>query len=885
MRLPWCSVGASPAGGSYSGGNVSNGIFQVATAGVGTHTINYAYKGANGCTRIVPLTVSVHPLPVVTHAPLPYVCENHGLVSLVGGEPTGGTYSGSHVSGGSFDPAAAGPGLHSITYTYRDATTQCVQTINLNIEVKPLPQVSISADTAICLGACATLSASGGHSYLWSTGSTTPVVTLCPATSRNFHITISNSDGCALVKTISVEVLPLPPAAIATDTICQGEVASLIASGGVSYAWDNGLTSPSIQVSPLQTSQYSVTVTAANGCKATASGVVMVNPLPPADAGANQSICKGDCTILTASGGVSYSWSGGGGLPILEVCPTSSTTYTVTVTGSNGCSASDQVYVEVRPVPLASAGADQYICEGLGATLTATGGLSYAWSSGDITPSISVTPLITTPYQVTVTGANGCSATAGVQVIVWPAPQVQTNSDTILQAGGTATLTAQVDAGLPPYTALWTPGSYLSQPGNLQTLANPLVPTTYHILVTDARGCTAMDQVAVGIDWDGNAVFGQVFYANSLQTPLTGVTVKAESILKAAATTLSDAHGNFLLHGLQDGSHQITGTSDTDPAYGIVNSTDAMLAMMHFVGLAPLEGIHLKAADVGNDGAVNTTDALQIAQYFVNAIPGFDAGSWVFEQDEIILAGDTILEHNVAGLYVGDINASFNPGMKAGNSLALNERGELFTDEEGSIQIPISVDQVVSLGAMSLVIHLPQGLVVHEVKSSEGLLEFAQQQTQLRIAWANPSGRHARAGEEILWLTASLRTDFQARPWTLGEQSELADPDGRKLEQIGLNYPAIMMDQAAIGLSAWPNPGRNLIDLHFRIPEAAPVLLEVYDQQGRLVSTLLEGILDEGSHRVSVNVSEWPAAVYHCRLAYIPESGPVVRNLKIVVMP
>ncbi|NCC36647.1 MAG: hypothetical protein EOM24_32240, partial [Chloroflexia bacterium] len=262
-----------------------------------------------------------------------------------------------------------------------DTLTHCTRSIALSIEVKALPVVTVSTDKTICLGECVTLTATGGHTYQWSTGAVTPSVTFCPPASRDVHVTISNSDGCSVVRTIHVEVLPLPLPVVTEDTVCQGESASLMASGGVSYLWDNGLTSPTIQVSPLHTTQYTVTVTGVNGCKASAGTVALVKPLPPADAGADQSICQATCTLLSATGGDSYAWSTGSGLQAIEVCPSSGTHYTVTVTGSNGCSASDQVYVEVRPLPLASAGADQFVCEGLGATLNATGGLGYAWST------------------------------------------------------------------------------------------------------------------------------------------------------------------------------------------------------------------------------------------------------------------------------------------------------------------------------------------------------------------------------------------------------------------------------------------------------------------------------------------------------------------------
>ncbi len=135
-----------------------------------------------------------------------------------------------------------------------------------------------------------------------------------------------------------------------------------------------------------------------------------------ADAGPDVTICEGDSTTLTASGGTSYLWSTGETTASISVSPTSTTTYTVTVS-NGGASDTDDVIVTVNTVPVADAGADVTITEGNSTTLTASGGGTYLWSTGETTASISVSPTTTTTYSVTVT-SNGCSDTDDVIVTV-----------------------------------------------------------------------------------------------------------------------------------------------------------------------------------------------------------------------------------------------------------------------------------------------------------------------------------------------------------------------------------------------------------------------------------------------------------------------------------
>ncbi|MFM8484886.1 MAG: choice-of-anchor I domain-containing protein, partial [Bacteroidota bacterium] len=141
--------------------------------------------------------------------------------------------------------------------------------------------------------------------------------------------------------------------------------------------------------------------------------------------------CSGALVTIAATGGTSYQWSNGSNNAVISVSPVSTTTYTVTATNAAGCTATSSVTITVNPLPAPTvsvsetSGAtpnDGIICSGATASLTATGGNSYLWSTGATTATISVTPAATTTYTVTVTNANNCSATATRVITVNPLP-------------------------------------------------------------------------------------------------------------------------------------------------------------------------------------------------------------------------------------------------------------------------------------------------------------------------------------------------------------------------------------------------------------------------------------------------------------------------------
>src|SRR5690606_1376337 len=187
----------------------------------------------------------------------------------------------------------------------------------------------------------------------------------------------------------------------------------------------------------------SITVFVSDGSQTKSENLpIAVKALPIANAGLDTATCLGNAIKLTASGGVAYQWNTGSFKDSTIVSPITPTTYKVTVTAINGCKSIDEIMVGVKTLPSISVSGNQEICFGDTATLTASGGLSYAWSSGGNNTINKVTPSTFTNYSVTGTAANGCSNSSSISVLVNSLPTVDAGLNTSLCAGSYDTLSA-----------------------------------------------------------------------------------------------------------------------------------------------------------------------------------------------------------------------------------------------------------------------------------------------------------------------------------------------------------------------------------------------------------------------------------------------------------
>lgn len=464
-----------------------------------TSTFSVSVTSVDGCTLSASQTIVVDPKPNAL------INVTAGSATICAGKPVtltatgGGTYAWS--TGANTASITVNP---TTTTTYTVTVTSaigCTATATSTVTVNPLPNAAITTVNPICAGQSVSMTASGGGTYLWSTNATTATITVTPAATTTYTVTVTSALGCTATASRTVTVNPLPVISINNvNPICAGQSATLTATSSGSYLWSTGATSASIFVIPATTTTYTVTVTSSAGCTATASRTVTVNPLPAAAIANVAPICAGQSATLTASGGGTYLWSTTATTASITVTPASTTSYTVTVTNANQCTASATATVTVNPLPVAAISGPNAVCAGNSATLTASGGTSFAWNTTPVqtTAAITVAPAATTTYVVTVTNANGCTDTESKILTVNPLPVAAITGDLTICIGENTTLTA---SGGVAYVWNTTP----AQTTAAITVA-PTTNTTYTVTVTNANGCTDTESATVTVSTNNQPV-------------------------------------------------------------------------------------------------------------------------------------------------------------------------------------------------------------------------------------------------------------------------------------------------------------------------------------------------------------------------------------------
>ena len=327
-----------------------------------------------------------------------------------------------------------------------DISSNCV-----NVTIKPIPVIEVNSPTT-CSGQAVTLTATGATSYTWSSGGMGASETVNPAVTNTYTVT-GTTNGCSGTAVATVTVAPSLTINVNSPTICNGQSATLNASGATSYTWSSGGTGASETVNPIITTIYTVTGTN-NGCTGTALATVTVNPILSSSFPA--AICTGSSYLfnginITTAGAYKdtlTSISGCDSIVTLHltvdsvlnssfpvaICTGSSylfnginlTTagaYKDTLNSVSGCDSIITLNLTMNPKPIINISSDTTIAQGTSATLTIVGGNSYNWSpsiglSSTISNLVIASPSNTTAYCVIVTDTNSCSEDTCVVVIV-----------------------------------------------------------------------------------------------------------------------------------------------------------------------------------------------------------------------------------------------------------------------------------------------------------------------------------------------------------------------------------------------------------------------------------------------------------------------------------
>ncbi len=454
----------------------------------GTFNFTVTVTDGNSCTGAQAYSITVNcptPTTALTLTPNP-ICNYGAPVTLAGGTPAGGIYSGTGVSNGSFDPAA---GTQTITYTYTDIYG-CISSDDDILTVNQPPVVNLGGPYTQC-GGTVTLNATvAGATYAWSNSSTTATISV--SSTGTYSVTVTDANTCTATAQASVTINPLPTATVSgTTELCSGATGSLtVNTAATGYAWNDGQTTSTISINTPGV--YVVTVTDGNGCtvaafqNVSALGNFTANnslqagdfqlPGPRLFRDENVTDCSSTKSCPGTSGSSGYFFDA---YEVInnsssDVCATADITatcgpnfflsyYTGTFNPADVCqnyagdigASNPGTYNFVVPangntilvvnattpnsacagytlqvsgldlVQITPSGTTNF-CSGSSVDLDASGGTTYTWNTGATTSTITVTE--TGTYTVSATNANGCDVSTSQDVTVFAtAPPTNVN--------------------------------------------------------------------------------------------------------------------------------------------------------------------------------------------------------------------------------------------------------------------------------------------------------------------------------------------------------------------------------------------------------------------------------------------------------------------------
>lgn len=502
----------SPSGGAFAGsGIVGSGIvgnsFDPSVANSGIQTINYTYTNSFGCSSTIAGVTNIKTAPMATIGGLGSIYCINDTIATANLSPSGGSFTGAGITGNTFNPITAGSGIHELIYTV-SGSNLCIDRDTLQVEVIAVPSVSFtglnvdycqddSGDTLTGIPAGGTffgLGISGNVFSAFDAGAGTHQITYNSA---------PDSNGCFNSTDISALVYPAPIAIESNDTtFCPGETATLSVNTMGPYVWSTGALTQTIDVSPLQTTTYRVSVYDMNGCMGSDSVTVNLHSLPIVFAGDDTTMICGGSALSIGTNPMThntYLWSPTNGLSDSTVAnpmaiPSITTKYILSVTNTfTSCVNTDSITVTRTPQPIAIASMDTTICIGDTAYLSVSGGVTRFWNTGDSIASIKASPAATTSYIATV--QDGYCFDSDTIVVNVNNPIVNLGNDTTI----CHTAAINLDAGFGFQSYLWSDNS-LNQTLLVDSMTFGMGTHAFSVIVNDTLGCSAKDSVEITIN-------------------------------------------------------------------------------------------------------------------------------------------------------------------------------------------------------------------------------------------------------------------------------------------------------------------------------------------------------------------------------------------------
>ncbi len=543
--------GGSPASGWFTIDGIQATAFNPATLGQGSHLVKYWY-GVEGCMAAASQNVTVKPVAEITFDEMPSLCSNAEALTLNFATPTGGTYSGTGVSQGVFNPAtwATSEEPGAISYTYTNSSN-CTATASLYPNVVMAPRVAPIEDFTVCLTADAfNLSNElGVEGVFTGTGVSDSVFNPALAGLGNHFISLTVSSTpdkgkdeiiCSTTISFTIHVVAAPTLIFSPTTeVCANDAAFLlVGSPSNSKAGfkgtgvdENHYFNPAL--ADIGENEITYFYHSENGCLATTKATIMVHALPTVNISSNSlSICQGEQTTLSTSNFSSYQWLFNDekieGETTANLSVEEAGIYSVVVSDAHCSNTATAVEVLVNQLPtptIAYSGSPNF-CVSSAITLDAGEYKKYQWllNGHNIAGATNQTYAAANAGNYTVTVFDGyCYGTTSAVAVSGSSPvAVSSSGSSSLCAGESVTLTSS-----PASSYCWKLNGEKIQGANSASYSAS-ASGNYSVDATDAFGCKASSAVV--------AITVNNLPTPSINTPSTTEICVGESVTLSTQT-------------------------------------------------------------------------------------------------------------------------------------------------------------------------------------------------------------------------------------------------------------------------------------------------------------------------------------------------------------
>jgi gliding motility-associated-like protein len=491
-------------------------------------TTSYVVTGTdlNGCSSKDTVTITVNPIPVGEVVDDRDVCIG-GNVELWASGGFDYEWNADTTLSDLFSATPVASATVTTTYVVKISNEfRCFEYDTVTVFVHSYPQGIIKEADTVCYGHATMIETNGGNIFEWSPAdglscNDCAAPEAAPLISTVYQLSVTNEHNCTTRDSIAITVNPNAPALIeGEENICEGEMTTLVASGGNAYLWTpvqsvNCENCHSVITSPNVTTTYVVWVNNEYNCPSYDTFTVNVRPLPEVSTINDVKLCAGDKVQLTTeiSGAISQTWSPANGLDNVNALspsasPVATQTYLVTATSEFGCTKSDEVTITVIDKVNTIISGDFDLCMGESTQLVTdildagyTGvqviwtPVNYLSSPTELSPYI--TPATTTEYRMIAFSGSCEPDTQYVTVVVNDLPKVEIVKDRMVSIGTSINLSVSTSSIIDEI--VWGPSHLL----DCTICDNPrFTATTSQIImveITDNNGCKATDEAKIDV--------------------------------------------------------------------------------------------------------------------------------------------------------------------------------------------------------------------------------------------------------------------------------------------------------------------------------------------------------------------------------------------------